>query len=640
MKIIQQNNIREDIQILRAIAVLAVVFYHSSLSLVPEGYLGVDIFFVISGFLISNHIIGSLQKNSFSFLDFYRRRAIRLFPALYSTLLVSLFVSAILLTPAQWQNFLAQFLGAMTFTANLVLPTQSGYFASAAETKILLHTWSLSLEEQFYFLLPMILLLTPKRFWLHTILLLLSISLIFCFSWTFSANQEAPFLWRIGDAKKFEWAFFLLPTRMWELLAGTFAAYIMARHPGLKIKKPIKLLALSTLSVCLFFKFTPEHPSVEAVVIVLATFFLLLGDDNWVTKNFLSKLFRLVGDSSYSIYLVHWPIICFAHISYSSPPPFIVSVAIIPISVLLGWLQYSKVENFFRANVRKISWLSITSTFFLMTAIPSYLLFFQEGNNDVSKFKPLPNYGLDSGCELSLEKTPKTTCFTEPSPTVAIWGDSYAMHLVQGLRFSNPSLVQLTKPYCGPFLKIAPVNNAYPRHWAHSCITHNERSLEYIVSNSSIKYVVLSSALTQYLSENTFLMEGETLKRNSLELFEGALQRTISLLEASGKKVIFASPPPATGKDYFQCHIRQEYALPLLAESCDIDLPQTSVLDEKAIALQLIEDRVDILSIEQLMCKERQCKTKKSDIILYKDTGHLSVDGSKNVLKHVLISEN
>jgi peptidoglycan/LPS O-acetylase OafA/YrhL len=232
--------LRRDIQFLRGIAVLVVVLYHSNLGILNQGYLGVDVFFVLSGFLITSIILKSLDNNNFSFSGFYLRRAKRLLPALYSTLLFTTLISLVVLTNLQWIDYLAQLKGALTFTANIVLPMQTGYFESASDGKPLLHIWSLSLEEQYYFLLPLILYFLPKNWRIMGIALLTLISLYWCFSWVYSENQEAPLLWRIADSSKSDWAFYLLFTRAWELLAGSLCAWLMLYRPN--IETPLFLL--------------------------------------------------------------------------------------------------------------------------------------------------------------------------------------------------------------------------------------------------------------------------------------------------------------------------------------------------------------------------------------------------------------
>ena len=181
---------RTDIQFLRGIAVLLVVIYHSGLGLFQHGYVGVDVFFVISGFLITKLILVQLDKGTFSFGDFYFRRAKRLLPALYSTLLFTSALSVIFLTQDQLKDFAYQFIGALSFSANMVLPSQTGYFSEAAESKPLLHIWSLSLEEQYYFILPLFLFLLTKRFRLIGLILAFALSAAMCFQWMVSPHQD------------------------------------------------------------------------------------------------------------------------------------------------------------------------------------------------------------------------------------------------------------------------------------------------------------------------------------------------------------------------------------------------------------------------------------------------------------------
>ena len=153
----------EDIQIIRGIAVSLVVLFHSGTIPIPAGYLGVDVFFVISGFLITSHIVRDIDRQRFSVAGFYMRRARRLLPATYCTLLVTTLAAPFLLVASTWDDYIKSLFGALTFTANVFLWLQTGYFETAAAFKPLLHLWSLSIEEQYYLFLPIFLLIAPNR---------------------------------------------------------------------------------------------------------------------------------------------------------------------------------------------------------------------------------------------------------------------------------------------------------------------------------------------------------------------------------------------------------------------------------------------------------------------------------------------
>jgi len=352
--------VRDDIQFLRGIAVLFVVIYHSGLDFLPFGYLGVDIFFVISGFLITKLVLERLESNSFSFLDFYYRRARRLLPALYCTLLFTSALSLLFLTQSQIKDYAYQFIGAITFSANMVLPLQTGYFEAAAEGKPLLHIWSLSLEEQYYFLLPLALFLLPKKSRLVVLSLAFIISLSLCYLWMTSVKQDSPFLWmtsfqkyapllwKFGEPSRYEWAFYLLPTRAWELLVGSICAWFYIYDKPLYIPIWLKRLCLAVIISFGLINITPSHPDIEALIVVMATSMLLLGKDNWLPKSAIVKSIEKVGDWSYSIYLVHWPLFAFAYLSFVGKVPDYISFLIIFSSIILGYWQFKFVETPFR----------------------------------------------------------------------------------------------------------------------------------------------------------------------------------------------------------------------------------------------------------------------------------------------------
>jgi peptidoglycan/LPS O-acetylase OafA/YrhL len=352
---------RFDIQFLRGVAVLVVVLFHAVGEAFPRGYLGVDIFFVISGFLITTIILRDLAAGRFSFTGFYLRRARRLLPASFATLIGSTALALVLLTSSQLRDYMAQLLGTLTFSANFVLAQQTDYFADAAEMKPLLHTWSLSLEEQFYFLTPLVLWLTPLRSRPWILLAGTVASLALCLALA-SGSPLIPW----PPQFQLKLAFFMLPARAWELLLGALCGWLMLRKPGLALPRWLKFVGLAALFAGCMVGFDDIHPRGDSLVVTSATALLLLGDDRWLPANLFTRLVTTIGDWSYSLYLVHWPLFSFAIIAYGGTPPLPVVAALALVALVLAWLQFTYVEERYRrppasgaVRRRRIGWTTV-----------------------------------------------------------------------------------------------------------------------------------------------------------------------------------------------------------------------------------------------------------------------------------------
>lgn len=299
---VSPNNIRVDIQALRGLAVLLVVLYHTKMGGLPGGYLGVDIFFVISGFLITQLIASHVLRGNFSLWEFYSRRAKRLLPVAYVTFFITAILAPWFLNQQELHDFASQMVGAVTFTSNFVLWQQTGYFEGASDLKPLLHIWSLAIEEQYYFLLPAILLIIKPSRWLICALILILLSLGLCF---------------IGGLIKPIASFYLLPTRAWELIIGTAGALLLqqgndvARGAIATLCKLLLFPAIFSLMLIPFFPFGGIHPGLNAFLICIATLVVLLSTNTALNSSIVTKALGRVGDVSYSLYMVHWPVIAF-----------------------------------------------------------------------------------------------------------------------------------------------------------------------------------------------------------------------------------------------------------------------------------------------------------------------------------------
>jgi len=335
---------RREVDGLRAVAVVAVVLFHAGFSGIGGGYAGVDVFFVISGFLITSIILAERAAGTFTVLGFCERRVRRILPALLTVMLVSLVPAWFLLVPDVFKNFGKSMAAATVFGSNIFFWLKSGYFAPAAEDLPLLHTWSLGVEEQYYVLFPLLLMLLAP---LGRGRLALSIGCIAVASLAF-----AEWGWRYApDAN-----FYLLPSRVWELLIGALIAIILAQRD---IKAYVAAPARNVLSLAglilvvgsfLIFDMETPFPSVYAAVPVIGTALILTAgtSDTVVGRVLGSSPFVLVGLISYSIYLWHVPLLSFAKALLLDPPSVTMRASLITATFVLAYLTWRFVESPFR----------------------------------------------------------------------------------------------------------------------------------------------------------------------------------------------------------------------------------------------------------------------------------------------------
>ena len=304
-------NYRPEIDGLRALAVVPVILFHSGLALFSGGFVGVDVFFVISGYLITTIIINDLQADRFSIVNFYERRARRILPALFLMVFVCAVAAWFLLSPLDIANFAKSILGVVTFTSNIVFWLDEGYFENASELKPLLHTWSLAVEEQYYLFFPLLLMTTFRVARKYMVILLITIALI-----SFALTEWAVIL-SAGRAKIVSAGFFLLPTRAWELFIGSLVAFHLNKG---KMSLPLtgrNFLSLAGVGMILWATFSFDEntpfPSHFALFPTLgAALIILFATTGTLTKALLSsRILVAIGLVSFSAYLWHQPLLAF-----------------------------------------------------------------------------------------------------------------------------------------------------------------------------------------------------------------------------------------------------------------------------------------------------------------------------------------
>lgn len=298
---------RREIDGLRALAVVPVILFHAGFKPFSGGYVGVDVFFVISGYLIANIVMAEMAGNRFSIIHFYERRARRILPALLLVVAACIPAAYALLLPSEMKEFGQSLLATMTFSSNILFWSQTGYFEGAAELKPLLHTWSLAVEEQFYLFFPLFMMLVWRwgKVWLTAMLVVLAIGSLALAQW--------------GALNKPIAAFFLLPTRAWELILGVLVALYLSRptlkEAPLSVRDGASLLGAGLLLYAIFgFDQRTPFPGLYALLPTVGTALIIVycGPQTWVGKVLCSPAFVGVGLISYSAYLWHQPLFAFA----------------------------------------------------------------------------------------------------------------------------------------------------------------------------------------------------------------------------------------------------------------------------------------------------------------------------------------
>tara|TARA_B100000963_G_scaffold358694_1_gene383937 strand:- start:1819 stop:3729 length:1911 start_codon:yes stop_codon:yes gene_type:complete len=343
---------RPEIDGLRALAVIPVVFFHAGISLFSGGYVGVDVFFVISGYLITSIILNEIEHDRFSLTNFYERRARRILPALFFVMLVSIPFSIFLLTPDNLKDYGQSLISVSVFSSNILFWQETGYFNTASELKPLIHTWSLAIEEQFYILFPLFLIV----FWKYGIKVI-SIVLLIVFLLSISVAHWGAF-------NKPAATFFLLPTRGWELLLGVFIAIFLKFKTHINGRLINEILSLIGICLIIFaiinFDENTPFPSLYTLIPTIGTALIILSTSNQtILYKFLSyKPFVGIGLISYSVYLWHQPVLAFARHRLVEEPSTQIILILILISFLIGYISWKIVEKPFR-NKTKINRESI-----------------------------------------------------------------------------------------------------------------------------------------------------------------------------------------------------------------------------------------------------------------------------------------
>ena len=468
----QNNNFRHDINGLRAIAVIAVVLFHFNSSWMPGGFAGVDVFFVISGFLMTGIIFRGIEQENFSILKFYVARANRIIPALAVLCLVLLIFGWFYLTPLEYKALGKHAASSVAFLSNIIYWRESGYFDAASHEKWLLHTWSLSVEWQFYIIYPLVLVAMRKFMSIKTMKFLLLVGTVLGFIFCVIATYKWP-----------NPSYYLLPTRAWEMMLGGIA-YL---YPLTLSENRKKLFGWTGLGLIIgsYFLISSENPwpGYLAVFPVIGTFLVIQAHRNnsIITNNLV---FQKLGTWSYSIYLWHWPLVVIIY-TFSLPDYYIYLG--ISLSIFLGFLSYKYIERIkFKNNFPDLLSYSKSKPIYISAAIGligtgTYLTngFIWHYSNDLLIISNEETNKNPYKC-MSENKFP---CYIGNSKNIKaiIVGDSHADALTTSLAnvfdLNSEGIISLSKASCPLIL------NMYSVKGGDECLQENIKRMIFLRNN-------------------------------------------------------------------------------------------------------------------------------------------------------------
>ncbi|MBL8189579.1 MAG: acyltransferase [Acidobacteria bacterium] len=642
----RNSHYRPDVDGLRAIAILPVVFYHAGFSSFSGGFVGVDVFFVISGYLITSLILPEVVSGKFSITNFYERRIRRIFPALFTIMFVSLAVSSLLMWPLAFKDFGHSLFATTIFASNFLFWNQFGYFDASAESRPLLHTWSLAVEEQFYIVFPIYLFIVAR--WFSRALKPLTATIaILSFGFSLYGVAYAPSA-----------AFYLPPSRTWELLLGVMLAMKMfppLKSPILRNWLTIGGLMLIALAIGLLTRHS-SFPGVSALLPCVGTFLVIYagtGQPTAVSRLLSKRWLVFIGLISYSLYLWHWPLIVFAELYLMRVINKTEAWVIIALSFALAALSWKFIENPFRT--RRVA-SSRRKLFAMAGAVMAMALFFgwaleytkglpRRMTTQARKFANISYDCHDRQVKCSVLK-PEEVQFDRlcrlgasesAKPDFALWGDSHGEFVVdtvaQAAIAAQRSGLQITSEGCPPMLGVTRPDRNY-RH----CPAFTDAAFK-VIADPQIRQVIIVARWALWSEGSRFHFENggsviindaeaPTSQTANRDVLRRGLTRTLDSLKALGKKVTIVAPIPEIGWD-----VPTVLALESWHNRNIHSEPTRTEFEERThFAIQLLQELqtaygFDLIYPHQTLCDQKTCRAVINAQPLYCDDDHLSKYG-------------
>ena len=652
--------LRTEIDGLRAISVLGVIFYHAGFSSISGGFAGVDVFFVISGYLIGGQILKELAAGQFSFRSFYGRRARRILPALMVVTLVSALIGYFILLPHDYRYFFGSAFTSLLSLSNFWFMDQIDYFNPQAALDPLVHTWSLGVEEQFYLIVPILLGVIWFRF-RRFLVFFLAFLMLASLGWMLALSSSSPMF-----------TFYMLPTRAWELFAGILVAIAIGKPWWVVCKKWHGQLSMLGLLVLLFgILFTPSGvawPGFWTIIPVAGTLLVLLfGQSNSVARTVLSlAAMRALGVISYSAYLWHQPIFSFLEYQQKMPASFSGRLAVVLLVFGVAALSWRLIEQPFRTGKLTQAWgwgvMIVMAAMIVAMSIGGHVTkgFPSRMPQELSNFLDLVQTTgpYNKRCILSRRDVETTdvgdSCIIGSAnpPSVALWGDSHAASIADAMademQNQGRSVQTFMLSSCLPIPKL--LNHSQSRQ--AQCPAFNARVQSYILANDDIKYVILFATWDSYILRRghpdmlgfvqyddfyAYPESGDPSMPNVDRLIsiQSAFEELVSSLKVAGKTVILVHSLPRPNIDIPRFFARQAWMGDAIPENSGypIAYAKNQFAESRQILVAFGDESVtgSLITIDPVdtFCDEMQCFVIKDGSVLFLDGNHPSLEGSK-----------
>ncbi|MBL1146989.1 MAG: acyltransferase [Pseudomonadota bacterium] len=636
---------------LRAIAVMAVILFHFDSQLLSGGFIGVDIFFVISGFLITGVLTVNFPEKRVSIADFYERRARRILPALTVMAVLSTIAAVALLMPHDLDLYGRSLFGIAIFASNFTFLGDVGYFESSAMIKPLLHTWSIAVEEQFYIIFPIVILLAQSFGAQKRRNLIAGIFVLFLVS----LGMNLVFIRDYPEA-----SFYMLHTRAWELLAGALLCLYL-QHVSLKktAAEAISLIGfILMLSGIFLYDRTVPFPGAAAIPPCLGTVLLIWGNvqyKTWLNRFLSNRIFVGIGLISYGLYLYHWPLLVYVHYTLNRAPDLMEITVLMAAVFALATLSYFLIEN----PVRRRKWITSRKAVFLTSLAALSLTAVCGGIG--SKTDGLPTRFAGSTLQYvttNQEQAPRDCIsrkadqltghplckigdLSKEKPSFMIWGDSHgrAMGHVTSLLGEKHGVSGWNAYYggCSPVLDLLRVD--FPHKYR--CKIFNDAVLD-VIKEDNIKYVALVGRWDAILGweensietilDNKFGLTTENGKElTDIAAFAHAFEKTVNALTARGIHVYVVKQVPPFLYDVPSVLAKYDR---FGKDMTGLKRPYDEVIKRRA-AIENVFETVQSPLVTYIDPLEVFCPDKKSCLpmaderSLYADNNHLSYYGAE-----------